>query len=689
MKRGVVLIFLLVLFSIILVTQSEAVFIQSAISPIYVGETDTLLKTGTTDSVNWEILTPSICKFYGTDIFTNNQIRSYPKGLSAGTCSVRVTTVIAPTETATFDFQVLAAAAPIPASLSSCSVVPQCIEGLGKKTLASVSGTTDAHVSRDINRFPYKLCCDGESLSRSCIPTQPQKADVAYIYLTDDSHVDPNGQPESICLSVRDQSSISCRFSNTGCTASETCLLSLYQTTDSHVADCNALSTQTKICCSITQAKTCYNQGEARSDSDSLQCCVTDPVTGSDLYYSKEVDTDITGGCCVKVDEAWNSFTGRCEPTQATLCNPTCPYDPTNPSYWTTAGCFRDLPTPPPYEDACCTETLFGVTDKFQIPIEVTTDANGKCTGAKFCSSTTKLCSSTLDSFCPENYGDWSSCPLNEVGNRCSICDPDCGTCGSTSFSQLKDPASQNEQLTIKVEYNVPIVKEITLWRVISGTDYYISTANCQVQGSVCTATFSPGSVSPGVVQYLTTPSSPGSPYSFKSSLSVAPDIIITKTGYTLPRVEIQAPLSGSTLSGTVNIRARAQSDSSISNIKWYIEKKSSGANMPPSYSPVNIINNQGSCTFCDALGCNLLGSASYSPNPPNTNVVSTKSFNTLKCDNNDFMLKVIAEDQRGNKAEASIPVRTSNTNAPCTDNCPAYDSTILKIVIAKVKTWI
>jgi len=167
--------------------------------------------------------------------------------------------------------------------------------------------------------------------------------------------------------------------------------------------------------------------------------------------------------------------------------------------------------------------------------------------------------------------------------------------------------------------------------------------------------------------------------------------LVVNQRGlsWSLPKVDIQAPALGSTLSGLTNIQVKAQRDSSISNIKWYIEKKSSGPTPPLTYSPVNIANNLGSCTFCNGVDCNLLGSTSYAPAPPNTNTVATKDFDTLKCDNNDFSIRVIAEDQRGNKAETSIPVKTNNVNAPCTDNCPAYDSTILKIVIAKVKTWV
>jgi len=49
----------------------------------------------------------------------------------------------------------------------------------------------------------------------------------------------------------------------------------------------------------------------------------------------------------------------------------------------------------------------------------------------------------------------------------------------------------------------------------------------------------------------------------------------------------------------------------------------------------------------------------------------------------------VIAEDFQGNRAQDSVSINTLNPNAPCTDNCPVFDSRVLKIIIARVKTWV
>ncbi len=420
-----------------------------------------------------------------------------------------------------------------------------------------------------------------------------------------------------------------------------------------------------------------------------MQCCAT-ATDGRELYYSKEGSTDITGGCCVKVIEVWDSFNTICVETFAPLCGSQCPYTPSQSQYFTTQGCFYDSPPPLPYELSCCQATQFGVTDKFQTGISVVRNTVNECTGAQFCGNTVKQCSSTPDGFCPQNYGDWSTCKPNELGGGCSICDPDCGTCGSVRFSQFKDPASQNEQLTIKVEYSAPIQQSITLWRVnpsatSTSSDSYVNTVNCIVQGSACAATFSPNPIN---VQYLTTPSRAGAPYTFKSYLAVNPDIIIQKTGHTVPNVEILNPSNNARLQGITSIQAKAQSDSNINNIKWYIEKRDNPGT-PVTFSPVNVRNNQGACTFCNANDCNLLGSTAYPLSQDNRNVVAAKDFDTLRCDNNDFKIKVVAEDQGGNKAEKSILVSTVNSNAPCTDNCPVFDSRVLKIILAKVKTWV
>ena len=570
------------------------------------------------------------------------------------------------------------------ATLNSCSIKSSC--GAGEITLASVAAPQDAHISKDITKFLFKLCCSGTAISNSCDVVATSRDSLADLYLLDDSHVDPGPQANSICLSTTDNSNVDCRISGATCNSNEACVLSLYQGTDSHVADCS-VNLPNKICCFTTVTKTCYVHGEARSDTDSLQCCVAD-TSGNELYYSKEIGTDLTGGCCQKLYESWDSFRGVCWPTDVTPCAAQCSYDPSQSQYFSTQGCFLDSPQPLPYELSCCQATQFGVTDKFQTEIELVRNSNNECTGAKFCSTVTKLCSSTPDGFCPQNYGDWSTCPLNEIGGGCNVCDPDCGTCGSVRFLDFPVNSSQNRDLTIKVEYTSPVSQPITLWRVNSGSDSYINTQRCTVQGSTCVAIFSPSTTNPALRNLLTSPSTPGASYTFKTHLSVNPDIVVQKTGYTTPRVEILTPTTKSNLRSSVSVQARAQSDSSISSISWYITKRDNPGT-PATFSPVNVRYNQGACTFCNAQDCNLLGRVTYPSSTTNLNVLVAKDFDTLRCDNNDFIITVIAEDFQGNRAQDSVSINTLNPNAPCTDNCPVFDSRVLKIIIARVKTWV
>src|SRR3989344_8939562 len=374
------------------------------------------------------------------------------------------------------------------ATLNSCSIKSSC--GAGEITLASVAAPQDAHISKDIYKFPFKLCCSGTSISNSCDVVATSRDSLADLYLLDDSHVDPGPQANSICLSTTDNSNVDCRISGATCNSNEACVLSLYQGADSHVADCS-VNLPNKICCSTTPTKTCYGKGEARSDSDALQCCATDGE--NQLYYSKELEADTTGGCCVERDEYWDSFFG-CQPTRAILCGLQCAYTPQDQSYFSTKGCFLDLPPPLPYELSCCQATQFGVTDKFQTEINVVRNAVNECTGAQFCSNVIKQCSSTPDVFCPQNYGVWSTCRPNELGGGCNVCDPDCGTCGSIRFLDFPVNSTPNSQLTIKVEYSTAVQQSITLWRVnpssgSTSSDSYISTQNCQITNGKCTAT--------------------------------------------------------------------------------------------------------------------------------------------------------------------------------------------------------
>src|SRR3989344_8048597 len=123
------------------------------------------------------------------------------------------------------------------AAINSCSIKSSC--GDGEITLASVAATQDAHISKDITKFPLKLCCPGTAISNSCDVVATSRDSLADLYLLDDSHVDPGPQANSICLSTTDNSNVDCRISGATCNSNEACVLSLYQGTDSHVADCS------------------------------------------------------------------------------------------------------------------------------------------------------------------------------------------------------------------------------------------------------------------------------------------------------------------------------------------------------------------------------------------------------------------------------------------------------------------
>src|SRR3989344_3685847 len=448
------------------------------------------------------------------------------------------------------------------AAISSCSVKSSCSPG--EITMASVADTRDAHISKDITKFPFKLCCVGTAISNSCSAASTNTDNVADIFLTDDSHVASGAvqNGDSICLSSTDNSNVQCSIRGSTCNIGETCVLSLYQEDDSHVADCSN-SLANKICCSTTLSKTCYAHGEARSDSDVLQCCSLDESGNNEIYYSKEFSTDTIGGCCTKLVEKWGIF--GCEPTDVLLCRSQCTYSPQDQNYFSTQGCFYIEPLP--YELSCCQATQYG--------------------------------------FCPQNYGDWSTCRPNELGGGCNVCDPDCGTCGSIRFLDFPVNSTPNSQLTIKVEYSTAVQQSITLWRVnpssgSTSSNSYISTQNCQITNGKCTATFSPNTIQGPQLQYLTTPNNPGATYTFKTYLAVRPNIIIQETGHNYPIVSILNPRNNDKLQNTASIQINAKSTSNINLVKWYIEKRDNPGT-PVTYSPVNVRNNQGSCTFCNA----------------------------------------------------------------------------------------
>jgi len=167
------------------------------------------------------------------------------------------------------------------ATLESCSFKRSCSQD--EIAIGSAFQKTDSHVSKDLDAGNYQICCKGESLGASC--EVGQKQDYLGFLYTSDSHIDSQVQSEGLCLSTNDGSEVDCRIIDGRCGMLGACVFEMYQETDSHVAECGAISgLPYSMCCSVKPVKTCFGQGEGRTDGDGLQCCATAP-TGEELYY--------------------------------------------------------------------------------------------------------------------------------------------------------------------------------------------------------------------------------------------------------------------------------------------------------------------------------------------------------------------------------------------------------------------
>ena len=120
------------------------------------------------------------------------------------------------------------------ALLESCSIKQSC--NLDEILISSVFAEKDAHISKDINRFNYKLCCKGTNLENSC-NAEFKHDNLGYIYAQDEAHIDAELQPYEICLSTSDNSNVQCSIKE-NCNSEEVCIFDMYQATDSHIAEC-------------------------------------------------------------------------------------------------------------------------------------------------------------------------------------------------------------------------------------------------------------------------------------------------------------------------------------------------------------------------------------------------------------------------------------------------------------------
>ncbi|MFC1730257.1 MopE-related protein [candidate division KSB1 bacterium] len=143
-----------------------------------------------------------------------------------------------------------------PLAIMTCDVKTDC--EAGELALLSMYDNSNSHVG-SLGYYTNHLCCKVEGLT---LETASCTADnfVLSKYQPDDSHVSrTQGTGEDICLSVAEGGAVTCTFdTNPGdglCNAGGTCVATMFQTDNSHLADCNPVNAyDNAICCE-------YNEG--------------------------------------------------------------------------------------------------------------------------------------------------------------------------------------------------------------------------------------------------------------------------------------------------------------------------------------------------------------------------------------------------------------------------------------------
>ncbi|MGA2286576.1 MAG: hypothetical protein ABSG55_09945 [Dehalococcoidia bacterium] len=130
-----------------------------------------------------------------------------------------------------------------PAGLT-CSVKPSC--GTGEVGIFRMSSTSNAHAGTiGGSAYGNVVCCSGAAgLGTSCSGTH---ATVLYLSSTDNAHVGTSGYPTQVCLSTTDPTVVCSEGGS--CGYSQTCLATISDNSNAHVADCSSGGYSIKVCC--------------------------------------------------------------------------------------------------------------------------------------------------------------------------------------------------------------------------------------------------------------------------------------------------------------------------------------------------------------------------------------------------------------------------------------------------------
>lgn len=302
------------------------------------------------------------------------------------------------------------------------------------------------------------------------------------------------------------------------------------------------------------------------------------------------------------------------------------------------------------------------------------------CTGAMICSDYDIDCNMTKDSFCPENYGDWSKCEEQNYGGKCFPCDPDCGTCGNITLL-TKSKANPCEKIPITITAELRKIPDmIKLMKGPNINSPVIGTSLCSdTTENPCTRKFDyTVSCIGGDDEVLTATT---------TNLQQS-GIKVTKSIEINPNVSISIIPDRDPASGVVKIKVNVKSTKGVTKSEVYLYKKDIKSNK---FRPVTAdINNPNYCSFrCVGEKCNLFGTQITEIYPLPENADFTFTWDTRKCDNKEFKLEAVGYDNRNNLNNANLTVKTDNENAPCVDQCYPFNSELLNTVYIKIKSWV
>ena len=292
------------------------------------------------------------------------------------------------------------------------------------------------------------------------------------------------------------------------------------------------------------------------------------------------------------------------------------------------------------------------------------------------------ICGDPADTggFCPENYGDWSSCTPNAFGARCNPIDLDCTNNGALNLE------------CTDVNQNLPIPLTATATGGVSGGNLNLINPLNGLPFATTSCTTSPCTLTDSS---RISPSGGGKSYTYTSQFNnYGQSETASATCYTFPIVsiilkkvtgqgQIGAAFGISPIKDEVAFETTASSDQGLSQINLYLEKK----NTAEVFEAINPID----CTFCFSAGCNLLGTISYSSPYPLT-ATYTPIWDSTVCDNKDFKIIAQAFDrdprtsaQRTAPGENQVEFKLQNSRPVVVPE----PSRLLKLISVKIKTWL